>query len=308
MMPDIRKAISQISPQRDESEFRVPAIRRIAVRIFGKFFSSRIRSQKMESELRKAKLGMSPVEFYSESALLELIVAIAVIASVAIVIRIDHNLEFLSISIGFLILAASVAIILEMPSNVARTRRKKIDSILAVTIGYFATMASAGIPIDIIFRDLGQSRQYGEVSREARSIWIRTSVFGEDILSSIREASRYSPSQRFSDFLQGIITSVNSGGDLKGYFTQKAQQFQEELRSRIRQNSDSMGILAESFVTVGVAFPLILMIIVGVVAFLSPVPPAGYIVVLIFTVGIMIPVILGIFAYFFSSTVGEIEI
>ena len=290
------------------SEFRVPAMRRYAVRFFGKFLSSHVNQESMERSLRRAKMGMSGVEFYSEAILYSIIFGAILVAIDSIFLHLFPSLNIIIASTSFLAIVAFVALFLELPVNVVRVRRRKIDSILTVTIGYFATMASADIPVDIIFRDLGESRQYGEVSREARSIWLRTSVFGQDIMSSIREAAKNSPSQRFADFLQGIITSVNSGGDLKSYFTSKAQQFQEELRSRIRQNSDSMGILAESFVTVGVAFPLILMIIVGVVAFLSPVPPAGYIVILIFTVAVIIPALLGIFAYFFGSTEGEIEL
>jgi flagellar protein FlaJ len=291
-----------------DSEFRVPAMRRYAVRFFGKFLSSHVNQESMERNLRRAKMGMSGVEFYSEATLYSIIFGVILVAMDAIFLHLFPDVSIIIASVSFLAIVAFVALFLELPVNVLRVRRRKIDSILTVTIGYFATMASADIPVDIIFRDLGESRQYGEVSREARSIWLRTSVFGQDIMSSIREAAKNSPSQRFADFLQGIITSVNSGGDLKSYFTSKAQQFQEELRSRIRQNSDSMGILAESFVTVGVAFPLILMIIVGVVAFLSPVPPAGYIVILIFTVAVIIPALLGIFAYFFGSTEGEIEL
>ncbi|MEM0156632.1 MAG: type II secretion system F family protein [Thermoplasmataceae archaeon] len=291
-----------------DDEFRVPPLRRYAVRFFGKILSGHVNQESMERNLRKAKMGMSGVEFYSEAILYSIIFGAALVAIDSVLLHIFPALILIITSASFLAIMAFVALFLELPVNVVRVRRKKIDSILTVTIGYFATMASADIPVDLIFRDLGESRQYGEVSREARSIWLRTSVFGQDIMSSIREAAKNSPSQRFSDFLQGIITSVNSGGDLKSYFTSKAQQFQEELRSRIRQNSDSMGILAESFVTVGVAFPLILMIIVGVIAFLSPVPPAGYIVILIFTVAVIIPALLGIFAYFFGSTEGEIEL
>ena len=69
-----------------------------------------------------------------------------------------------------------------------------------------------------------------------------------------------------------------------------------------------MGILAESFVTVAVAFPLILLIIVGIVAFLSPSSPTGLIAIMILTVAVIIPAILAVFGYFFSSTMGEIEL
>ena len=289
-------------------EFRIPAFRALAVRIFGKFFSAHFGNENTERDLRRAKMGMSRVEFYSQGAFIVTIFSALDLLMIGISYILFPVFRLLSLAIGFFLAVAALSIVLEVPSLVYRSRRRKIDSLLTITMSYFATMASADVPIDIIFRDLGESRQYGEISREARSIWIRSSVFGLDIMSSIREAIRYSPSQRFADFLQGIITTVNSGSNLKIYFTGKAQQYHEELRSEIKRNSDSMGILAESFVAVGVAFPLIFLIIVGVVAYLSPTSTAGYIVILVFTIVLIIPGILAVFAYFFRRTAGEIEI
>lgn len=291
-----------------EDLFRVPFFRQISLKVFGKFMSRRFRSGNMDLNLRKSKLGISRVEFYSQTAMILILGIMAAAVIDSIIILKNTHLAFLTASVTFLALAAMVALLLETPSTMVRTRRRRIDSMLTIASGFFATMSSADIPIDIIMRDLGESRQYGEISREARGMWIRTELFGMDIISSIKESIRTSASQKFSEFLQGIVTSVNSGGDLKQYFISKATQYQGELSTLIKQNSNSMGILAESFVTVAVAFPLILLIIVGIVAFLSPASPTGLITIMILTVAIIIPAILAVFAYFFSSTMGEIEL
>ena len=288
--------------------FRIPRFRYLSLRIFGKFVSRMFKSGAIDINLRRAKMGMGRIEFYSQTALTISICTVAMAVLDAIIVMLEPHLAFLTLAASFLAIASLLAIILEMPNTRTRTRRRRIDSVLTISSGFFATMSSADIPIDIIIKDLGESRQYGEISREARSIWLRSELFGMDIISSIKEAIKSSPSHKFSEFLQGIITSVNSGGDLKQYFISKANQYQSELSTLIKQNSNSMGILAESFVTVGVAFPLILLIIVGIVAFLSPSSPRGLLVTLILTVILIIPSILLIFGYFFSSTMGEIEL
>lgn len=283
-------------------------MRYISLRLFGRFVSRTFKAGPIDISLRKAKMGMSRTEFYSQAAFIVFLSVIIAAATDIIVIASNPHLAFLSLAISFLLVVAVLAIAMETPNTLIRTRRRRIDSVITIAAGFFATMSSADIPIDIIIRDLGESRQYGEISREARSIWIRTELFGMDIISSIKDSIKNSPSQRFSEFLQGIVTSVNSGGDLKQYFISKASQYQSELSTLIKHNSNSMGILAESFVTVGVAFPLILLIIVGIVAFLSPTSPGGLINFLIIIVALIIPVILAIFAYFFDSTMGEIEL
>jgi archaeal flagellar protein FlaJ len=286
----------------------VPRFNLISLHLFGKFVNRNFKSGNVDEALKKSKMRMGRVEFYSK-ALMVLLISVIILAAVdAAIIYYYPRLAFLILAVSFLISASILAIILETPTSLARRRRRRIDSVITIASGFFATMASAEVPIDIIFRDLGESRQYGEISNECRSIWIRSELFGVDIITSIKESIRNSPSVRFSEFLQGIVTSVNSGGDLKQYFIEKANQFQGELSTLIKQNSNSMSVLAESFVTVGVAFPLILLIVVGIVAFLSPTSPRGLITFLIITVAAIIPGILAIFAYFFSSTMGEIEL
>ncbi len=280
----------------------------LSLRLFGIFVMRAFKPGNIEDSLRRSKMGMSMVEFYSNTLMiLILTIAVLVLADIFIIFLYPH-LTFLTLAISFLVSVSVLAITLETPNTLTRRRRRRIDSVLTIAAGFFATMASADIPIDTIIRDLGESRQYGEISSECRSMWLRSELFGVDIISSIKESIKSSPSLRFSEFLQGIVTSVNSGGDLKQYFVEKASQFQSELSTMIKQNSNSMSVLAESFVTVGVAFPLILLIIVGIVAFLSPTSPLGLISILILTVTVIIPAILVVFGYFFASTMGEIEL
>lgn len=292
----------------DNQLFKIPKFRQISLRLFGKFISRYFKPGMVDLNLRKAKMGMGRVDFYSQVATEVLIFVTALLVADLLLLHFIPRLGFLLAAVSFLIAASFLALQLETPVMRIRVRRRRIDSVLTIASGYFATMASADIPIDIIIRDLGESRQYGEISREARSIWLRTELFGMDIISSIKESIKSSPSQKLSEFFQGVVTSVNSGGDLKRYFISKAGQYQGELSAGIKHNSNSMGILAESFVTVGVAFPLIFLIIVGIIAYLSPASPSGLILLLVFTVIVLIPAILAIFAYFFNSTMGEIEL
>lgn len=288
--------------------FRISRFRRFSLRIFGRFITHAFKPGLVDLNLRRAKMGIGRVEFYSQVALYLLLFITGTGVVDTVFLSFSPKLAFFVFSLSFLAVVSFLAIILETPSVRIRTRRRKIDSVLTIASGFFATLASADIPIDTIIRDLGESRQYGEISREARSIWLRTELFGMDIISSIRETIKSSPSQKLSEFLQGIVTSVNSGGDLKKYFISKTIQYQGELSAGIKHNSNSMGILAESFVTVGVAFPLIFLIIVGIIAYLSPASPGGLILILIMTVSFVIPGIFVVFAYFFNSTMGEIEL
>src|SRR5439155_20874691 len=85
----------------------------------------------------------------------------------------------------------------------------------------------------------------------------------------IRKAAQRSPYSKFQDFLQGVVTTSTSGGQLKPDFLVKAEQFEKEDRLEMRKKMETLGMLAESFVTVVVAVPLFLVVIMTSMALIS---------------------------------------
>jgi archaeal flagellar protein FlaJ len=152
------------------------------------------------------------------------------------------------------------------PSSTAKTRGRKIDQKISPAMSFVSAMASADVNVDQIFKELGRQKIYGEVAEEAAWITRDTELLGVDILTAIRNGAQRSPSKRFQDFLQGVVTTATSGGQLKPYFLLKAEQYERENKLAQLQRVETMGLLAETFVTVVVAFPLFLVIIIAIFA------------------------------------------
>jgi len=152
------------------------------------------------------------------------------------------------------------------PGSKAKERGRKIDRRISPAMSFISAMSSADVNVDQIFRELGKQKIYGEVAEEAAWITRDTELLGIDILSAIRNGSQRTPSKRFQDFLQGVVTTATSGGQLKPYFLLKAEQYERENKLEQLQRVETMGLLAETFVTVVVAFPLFLVIIIAIFA------------------------------------------
>ena len=281
---------------------------RAGMRIFKPFLERINVSYKAQTELKRSKIPLTPQEFYGQMLFYSLLSAIVIGISAFLLDIFLRRFDLIISSSAFLMFVVILAVYADVPHSVARARKKRIDALMPVTIGFAATMASADIPIDHIFEVLSESSDYGEVAREAKYIWISTSLFGKDIITSIKDAIVYSPSVKFSEFLQGIVTTVTSGGDLKDYLVTRARRYQSELNNEVKKNVDSIGIVAESYITVGVAFPLIMIIIIGVIAALSSSDPGALILVLIFIVAVMMPVLTLFFIYFLNSIVKEVRV
>ncbi|HQD25897.1 MAG TPA: type II secretion system F family protein [Methanoculleus thermophilus] len=155
------------------------------------------------------------------------------------------------------------------PGIRAGERRRNIDATLPYAINYITAMSSAGITPAEVFRLLGQSTIYGESAVEARYISRETDFFGKDLLDALRTVSQATPSERMREFLQGAAASISSGSNLTEYFRTKAHQYTLENNQQQKTFLETLGLIAESYVTVMVAGMLFLIILQSVMTILS---------------------------------------
>ena len=229
----------------------------------------------LEENLVKAHMRIRADEFMASVYATTVVVAIVTVIAGAVLgfILIDSG----SFTFGILIAVAlpvfgSIGAFFGLqgtPGSTAKTRGRKIDQKISPAMSFVSAMASADVNVDQIFKELGRQKIYGEVAGEASWISRDTELLGVDILTAIRNGAQRSPSKRFQDFLQGVVTTATSGGQLKPYFLLKAEQYERENKLAQLQRVETMGLLAETFVTVVVAFPLFLVIIIAIFAIIG---------------------------------------
>jgi len=226
----------------------------------------------LEENLMKAHMRIRADEYMATVYATTVVVGIATLVAGAVV-------GFLFVSLGVLLLGVVIGVLLPIlgtvgtffvlqstPGSKAKDRGRKIDRKISPAMSFVSAMSSADVNVDQIFKELGHQKIYGEVAEEAAWITRDTELLGVDILTAIRNGAQRSPSKRFQDFLQGVVTTATSGGQLKPYFLLKAEQYERENKLEMLQRVETMGLLAETFVTVVVAFPLFLVIIIAIFA------------------------------------------
>jgi flagellar protein FlaJ len=155
------------------------------------------------------------------------------------------------------------------PGFVAGNRKRNIDANLPYAINYITAMSTAGIPPAEVFRQLGSSTIYGESATEARFIALEIDLYGKDLTDALRLVSATTPSFRMKEFLQGANGCISSGSDLTDYFRTKAEQYALENRQTQKLFLETLGLIAESYVTAMVAGPLFLIILQSIMSILS---------------------------------------
>ncbi|WP_455391453.1 type II secretion system F family protein [[Eubacterium] cellulosolvens] len=179
------------------------------------------------------------------------------------------------------------ALTLNSPHSKLKTRAKEIEKNLPYAVNYMAAMSAANVSPTVIFRGLSRQDIYGEVKNEAALIARDIDMFGKDLLKALHRAMVRCPSSKFQEFLQGIITTSTSGGSLKVYFMTKGDQFMKENRVEQLSTMETLGVMAESFVTVVVAAPLFLLIMMSVMAMMGGAGGTSFLYLIVF---IMIPI------------------
>ena len=155
------------------------------------------------------------------------------------------------------------------PGIQAGERRRNIEATLPYAVNYVTAMSSAGITPDEVFRLLGQSKIYGESAVEARYISRETDFFGKDLLDALRAVSQATPSDRMREFLQGAVASISSGSNLTEYFRSKGHQYTLENNQQQKSFLETLGLIAESYVTAMVAGMLFLIILQSIMTLIS---------------------------------------
>jgi flagellar protein FlaJ len=249
----------------------------------------------LDEALAKAHIRMRGDEYMSQVYATALIagIVLAVVGGVLFAILSLAGEEILGIAIWVLLPVALTPLIFLLlqgqPASAAKSRGRKIDAKISSAMSFVSAMSSADVNIDQIFRELARQKIYGEVAEEAAWITRDTELLGVDILTALKDGATRTPSKRWQEFLQGVVTTATSGGQLKPYFLLKAEQFEQEHKLEMLRRVETMGLFAETFVTVVVAFPLFLVIIIAIFAIIGS-GGSFMILVLYLIVGVMIPV------------------
>jgi flagellar protein FlaJ len=158
---------------------------------------------------------------------------------------------------------------LQLPTSKAKARGKNIDRHLPYVANFVNTMSVAGISPSEIFGTLAGIELYGEVQKEAKKITTEIELMGVDAITAMRKEIEISPSKKFKDFLQGIIAVLQSGSELTPYFNRCVDRYMFDDLEERKKNLESLAIMAESFVTTVIAFPLFLVIILSIMGLTS---------------------------------------
>jgi len=178
---------------------------------------------------------------------------------------------FIIIGISTLLAMISFNLILAYPGLAARVRKSKIDLTLPHAVAYMHAISKGGLSLISIFKSLSQySNIYGEFAEEIEYIVMDTEIHGNDIITAMKNAASDTRSEKFRDFLDNLMNVAETSGDLETFFGNMVSHYQNTAEMDQGMYLETLGMLAEAYITVFVAGPLFLITIVIVMGLMGP--------------------------------------
>lgn len=155
------------------------------------------------------------------------------------------------------------------PVYYADKSKRKLDDEMPFTMGYMSILANSGVSAEKIFTSISTLNSPLAASNEANEIIANINLFGLDIISSLERVSSRTPSLKFKDAIEGIISTIHSGGNLGQFLETKFTVAMKLKKISLKKFADNLSVLSEVYVALHLTGPLILVILVSVMSALG---------------------------------------
>jgi flagellar protein FlaJ len=131
-------------------------------------------------------------------------------------------------------------------------------------------LAHGGLdPVEVVRRTARREDTYGEQAREMGMVVNDMDYLGTDFVTALHNAADLTPCAATSDFLADMVGVLESGGDFEAFLEDRRQQHVESLTGEQESYLEQIGLFAEAYVTVLVAGPLFLIILLLVIGLMG---------------------------------------
>ncbi len=245
------------------------ALGAIAVRVFGNW------SDSMEESLSPLKRALLEADlkilFRGYVSIMMFLMLLAFLASIPLALflavfwKLNTIIEiiflvFLPIILGLI----TFALAYYYPFYMANSRKRDIEINLPFAVNHIAAIAGSGVPTYIIFKLLVGFGEYGEISKEAKKIVRNIEIFGQGAATAIRQVAERTPSKPFKDFLDGLVTTIETGGNLQLYLKSQGDKALFEYRLRRERYMELLATYADFYTAVMITAPLFLIAILAI--------------------------------------------
>ena len=253
------------------------------IKISNRFFSDA--SMKLEKsemfrqlkrDLIKSNLGILPVSYIS---VLLFTVGISFFVSIFVtlfftffnfgfsipLITLVENVSGRILKTIWLLVAIPVLTFVVMyfyPSVEKDSAERKINQELPFVAIHMAAIAGAMVEPSRIFSIIISTNDYPNVQKEFVKVINEINIYGYDLVSVLRNVAFNNSSSKLAELLNGMATTITSGGDLAEFFEKRAESLLFDHRLEREKYTKSAETFIDIYISVVIAAPMIIMLLI----------------------------------------------
>ncbi len=193
---------------------------------------------------------------------------VAFLAGVAINFLVNSNSIFTivtTLAASVLVAMLTFGVFYYYPATVAGSRNRMIKNDLPFVIIHMAAVAGSGAKPVSIFRLIVSSHEYKGIEGEIRKIVNYVNLFGYDLSTAMKTVATTTPSPKFRDILNGMVATIESGGSLKSYLNQMAEDTMNTYRLERKKYVETLSTYSDIYTGILIAAPLLFIVTLAII-------------------------------------------
>jgi archaeal flagellar protein FlaJ len=214
---------------------------------------------------------------------------------------------FLSLFISVLISVFVFLMVYSYPFIIANDRKHKISQELVFAEVHMAAVAGSGAHPVKIFQLLVESKEYEVLNEELKRVLNYINIFGYSLSNALKSVALTTPSPELKELFYGMISSIETGGDIRQYLADKSSDTLTKYRFSQKRHLESISTYSEIYTGFLIAGPLLFVVTLAILEKVSPVI-AGVPISTLSTLGtfILLPVLNILFILFLETMRSDI--
>ncbi len=155
------------------------------------------------------------------------------------------------------------------PIERENNKRKSIENNMPFAVTHMSAIASSGIPPEFMFDLLSGFKEYGEISEESRTIVRNMKTFGMSSVDSLRDVAKKTPSKNFEELLMGIVSTIETGGNLVDYLKGISEKALFNYRIRREKYMKTLSTYADLYTALLVTAPLMMLTLLAMMSIIG---------------------------------------
>ena len=142
-----------------------------------------------------------------------------------------------------------------------KLHENKINEELPFATIHMSAISGSMIDPTKIFSIIISTDEYPYISKEFTKLLNQINIYGHDIVGALRNLSFMTANPKLSELFNGLSTTINSGGDIAGFFEKRAESLLFDYKIEREKRTKSAETFMDIYISIVIAAPMIFMLL-----------------------------------------------